>query len=386
MRIRVILIVTTLAGAGCSLVRPANEAIVLGSTKPLILVARDTTFEEPIPEPTPGMVIPQIQYDDYLPELPKGWPQHVGRDLMIREKAELSERDNPSDFDASLYLGAAVAQLVNNAVTFWNIYTACDQYSTGVANKIQCLYGAISTIIALSISGYRVYIWTGQLRTFLTNNGFRIRGISDPYKRDEILSLMEREFTRMLKTEVKHLGVWDVTDPDQDRDDTFDLTQPREVFGANVGGFDYHFTYMGRDESTHMDMFKLGVGPGSDPSTASERRQDVFMYNDYYFTDGGLDFTIQAVESSSAPEWAWESTADASEFNDIMRSVSCYFGGLFSLSLIASPGIYFEVYDSSATQTLAAGSIAPFTNDTASNIANMFPRGNVGVLKACQAF
>jgi hypothetical protein len=185
-----------------------------------------------------------------------------------------------------------------------------------------------------------------------------------------------------LKTEVRHLGTWDGIETNQKRDSG--PAVPREVFGVKGGGQDFHFTYMGRD-AEGKDSFKLGLGDGGFQPNNKERRQNQLTNNNFYFTQGGIDFATQSVESSTSTEWSWGSTTDAIEFSDIYNSVSCYLGGAFDFAFYVENAISFQVYDSYQGSTLSAGIMSPFSPPQESGIRSMTIGGGIGN-NSCGAF
>jgi hypothetical protein len=185
-----------------------------------------------------------------------------------------------------------------------------------------------------------------------------------------------------LKTEVRHLGTWDGIDTNQKRDESGPAV-PREVFGVNNRGQDYHFTYLGRD-TDGKDSFKLGLGDGGFETNNKERRQTVTNGN-FYFSSGGIDFAAQSVEPSSSVEWSWGSTTDQIEFSDIYNSVNCYLGGFFDFAFDYENAISFQVYDAYQDYTLSAGIMSPFSPSQKSGIWSMTIGGGIGN-SSCGAF
>lgn len=191
-----------------------------------------------------------------------------------------------------------------------------------------------------------------------------------------------RDLSHGLKTNVRHLGTWDGIETVQKRDSG--PAVPREVFGVTSGGQDFHFTYMGRD-AEGKDSFKLGLGDGGFQPNNKERRQNQLSDYNFYFTQGGIDFAAQSVESSTSNEWSWMSTTDTIEFTDIYKSVNCYLGGFFNFALDFENAISFQVYDAYQDYTLSAGIMSPFSASQESGIRSMTIGGGIGN-NSCGAF
>ncbi|KAH8766308.1 hypothetical protein F5882DRAFT_522144 [Hyaloscypha sp. PMI_1271] len=322
-----------------------------------------------------------IQYDKYLPELPAEWPNITAvaerrsssksRDLAIRPHGDVATRDDPGDFARYLFMGLKIYAVANAPVTWFGLIASCQQFTQETGNGFQCVFGAISQVIAVATLAYQGAVWRGQLATALTNNGWHVPGIN---KRDEWASIMARDLSDGLKTEVRHLGTWDGIETHQKRDSG--PAVPREVFGVKSGGQDFHFTYMGRD-AEGKDSFKLGLGDGGFPPNNKERRQNQVTDNNFYFSTGGIDFAAQSVESSTSTEWSWGSTSDAIEFGDIYNSVNCYLG-LSNLAFDFENAIAFQVYDSYQDYTLSAGIMSPFSASQESAIRSMSIQGGIG--------
>ena len=292
-------------------------------------------------------------------------------------------------------MGLKIYAVANAPVTWFGLIASCQQFTQETGNGFQCVFGAISQVIAVATLAYQGAVWRGQLATALTNNGWHVPGIN---KRDEWASIMyvdlvvavfekrkkrklltldcyrARDLSDGLKTEVRHLGTWDGIETHQKRDSG--PAVPREVFGVKSGGQDFHFTYMGRD-AEGKDSFKLGLGDGGFPPNNKERRQNQVTDNNFYFSTGGIDFAAQSVESSTSTEWSWGSTSDAIEFGDIYNSVNCYLG-LSNLAFDFENAIAFQVYDSYQDYTLSAGIMSPFSASQESAIRSMSIQGGIG--------
>lgn len=333
-----------------------------------------------------------IKYDNYLPELPDGWPNITAveekkssktRDLIIRPRGDVATRDDPGDFARYLFMGLKIYAIGSAAVNWFSLVNSCQQFTDQVGNGIQCVFGAISQVIAIATLTYQAVEWRGQLATHLNNNGWYVPGIN---KRDEWARIMARHLSDGLNAEVQHLGTWDGIETIQKRDSG--PATPREVFGVKGGGQNFHFTYMGRDDGG-KDSFKLGLGNGGFQPNNKERRQRVNppKNDNFYFQTGGIDFEVQSAAMSNAVEWSWMSRNDTLEFFNIYNSIKCYLDTPFSDFGLEwdDNGISFQVYDSHQDITLSAGIMSPFSASEESAIRSMAITGGIGNNK-CGAF
>ncbi|KAJ8106291.1 hypothetical protein ONZ43_g7116 [Nemania bipapillata] len=342
---------------------------------------------------TPEITYADLHYDGYLPELPPGWPNitipkpkgNKNKSLSVRPRGDISIRDDPVAFKRYATLAVSLLSVSVGAVSFYGLVQSCAQFTQQTGNGVQCVFAAIGEVISIVTLVYQGAVWRGQLAQRLTNNGWHIVGIN---KRDEWTSLMARGLSVDLNTEVRHLGTWDPSKSTQKRDSPNDV--PREVFGIQAGGHDFHFTYMGRDPDG-KETWKIGLGDGGpqllDNHHTKERRQAQIKNGNFYFTSGGIDFAAQSVESASAVEWTWGSPDDAVEFGEIYNSIACYLkdGSGGATTLQTNNALSFQVYDSFAEYTISAGVMSPFSADHESAIRSLSIGGGIGC-SSCGTF
>ncbi|KAI1395572.1 hypothetical protein F4819DRAFT_492366 [Hypoxylon fuscum] len=181
--------------------------------------------------------------------------------------------------------------------------------------------------------------------------------------------------------EVGHIGIWDGNLPGLSKRDPNAI--PRHVFGTNIHGRDYHFTYMGIQSNN--TYFRIGFGPGPRTSKNERRlsaREDT-NYNQQHFDGGGIDFSGLSdpafpTGTGQSPV-AWMDPKNATEFDWIVQQVACYmssFSFLFG-SPMAQGALNFQVYNYIDHETLSAGSMAPFSGDTQSAIAQTQIKGGI---------
>lgn len=192
MKTSFLLCLSSLAGSGLSLVPAAKQA----DTRSLVAEV-ETTF---VPRNTAPLDISVnkragIQYDNYLPELPEGWPAALEpsktdskrTDLTMRPRGDLAIRVDETAFSRNLFMGLKIFTVANAAVNWYSLVGSCSQFTAETGNGVQCVFGAISQVIAITTLVYQGAIWRGRLATALTNNGWYVPGIT---KRDEWASIM----------------------------------------------------------------------------------------------------------------------------------------------------------------------------------------------------
>jgi hypothetical protein len=192
MKTSFLLYLSSLAGSGLSLVPAAKQADIRG-----LVTEGETTLipRNPVPFDTSVKKRAGIQYDNYLPELREGWPAALepsktdskSTDLAARPRGDLAIRVDDSAFARYLFMGLKIFTVANAAVTWYSLADSCSQFTEETGNGVQCIFGAISQVIAITTLAYQGAIWRGQLATTLTNNGWHVPGIN---KRDEWASIM----------------------------------------------------------------------------------------------------------------------------------------------------------------------------------------------------
>lgn len=112
--------------------------------------------------------------------------------------------------------------------------------------------------------------------------------------------------------------------------------------------------------------FKFGLGSGLAPSGNNKRA----LFNEQYFTDGGIDFILDENPSDGAvlstvvnfPYYPVHTEKigliwiiPQYDYGQLNHEISCYMGGSSDAA-----GHYFQIYDNNHEGTIAGGSIAPF--------------------------
>lgn len=171
------------------------------------------------------------------------------------------------------------------------------------------------------------------------------------------------------------------------------------VFGLQLDGQDIHFAYTGQDADGNA-AFKMGHGPG--PETEENKRRiksrdssdGIPLFNDYYFSSGGLDILATSDIDNANPDVFPDVSSNDFDYAWIYDQVLCLFGasdpratqGGNYPSQFDSVGLWFQVYDSEDSGTLAAGTMAPFSSDTPSLIKFLTPSGGLEVDTSCSTF
>jgi hypothetical protein len=84
-------------------------------------------------------------------------------------------------------MGLKIYAVVGGGVAWYGLIQSCAQIKEETGNGVQCVFGAISQVIAVATLAYQGSIWRGQLAERLTNNGWQVPGIN---KRDEWANIM----------------------------------------------------------------------------------------------------------------------------------------------------------------------------------------------------
>jgi hypothetical protein len=231
--------------------------------------------------------------------------------------------------------------VTNQAIQWWNMVTACQDFSNA-SNTINCLWGAVTTVITAAGSMYAAYVGAGRIQTWFNNNG-----VSIGWKRDEVDQELLDEFSKVFGVDVAHLGVWDYSHLGLGGTlGTRDSAAPLDVFGFTTqSGADMHFSYLGN--TTNGLGFKFGWGLGPNNNTKVKGRAESF--DQQYFSSGGIDFIIN------------QNTEDGGKLD----TYSDYWWMYDQVACIMAPGMtaaghWFQIYDNVQMGTIAEGAVAPF--------------------------
>lgn len=107
--------------------------------------------------------------------------------MAIRARGDVAIRDDPGDFARYLFMGLKIYAVAAGPVTWYGLVESCQQFTQEAGNGVQCVFGAITQLIAVVTLVYQGAVWRGQLATTLTNNGWHVPGIN---KRDEWIGNM----------------------------------------------------------------------------------------------------------------------------------------------------------------------------------------------------
>jgi hypothetical protein len=84
-------------------------------------------------------------------------------------------------------MGLRIFGVAAAGVTWQSLIQSCEQFYQETTNGIQCVFGAVAQVIAITTIIYQGAVWRGQMATVLNNNGWHVPGIN---KRDEWASIM----------------------------------------------------------------------------------------------------------------------------------------------------------------------------------------------------
>lgn len=245
--------------------------------------------------------------------------------------------------------------LTNQAIAWWNMVDACEDFSDAT-NTINCVWGAVTTCITASGAFYGGYKTIGRIQTWANNNGIYFGG----FKRDLIEGSVDSELldalSAVMSTSVTHLGLFDYAELGLNGTLAHRRsTEPLDVFGfTSPAGLQMHFSFLGRMDNMAGNnksqlAFKFGLGNGTVNYTSASSGGRRELFNQQYFTDGGIDFIF---DDNPADGGVLSTTYDYGQMN---HEVSCYMG-----TSNDAAGHYFQIYDNNHDGTIAGGAVAPF--------------------------
>lgn len=248
----------------------------------------------------------------------------------------------------------------NQAISWWNMVEACNDFTNSTTNGLNCVWGAITTAITASGISYGAWSGIGKISTWMTNNGISI----GPWKRDtDFHKGLLKDLSEVFGSQVIHLGVHHHTHPETN------LTTLHDVFGFNSNGTDIHFAYLGNNTTNNRHHFKFGLGSGA---TAAKRSE---IFNRQYFTYGGIDFNLDPFPDGLRADGGLDPDTD---YGWMFDQVSCLMA-----SDMTAGGHWFQIYDEYHQGTLAAGTLAPFMSGSSSLIIGMQIKGSLQPSTSC---
>lgn len=293
-------------------------------------------------------------------------------------------------------------------VTFWALFRDCKSFAEGdeASDGAICIIGSISTVVASITHVKEIRDWliefgrelkmeamalaadfTHQALAHIMALGPFLRNQNT--KRDAILRRAEDALSAKFQTEVRHIGVWDGAIPGQPKKRGEDA-EVYPVFGLNVDGQDFHFAYMGEDDTTNNTRIRLGHGPGinSEENRRRIKTRKTPEFNRQYFDRGGLDALGRSdiAGNNNNPDVQPDPMNNPDDFKWIYNQLGCYFrgGGTLGYSTTFDQlGLWFQIYDRQSQNTLSAGAVAPFSADKPSLITWLKPEGGLLVNNKC---
>ncbi|KAK2753333.1 hypothetical protein FQN55_003462 [Onygenales sp. PD_40] len=307
-----------------------------------------------------AVVPPEKSYED---------PPERGLSLSRKDEksTDISTRQAPTrnDYKQWGFLGIKTFLAANAAVKFYSLQKDCKEFDSDVGSAFLCIWNSIATIIGMGVLVHQAIEVKGHLGTRLRDNGWQVPGITKREETEELSGLL----SSVLRTEVRHIGVWDSDGGDLSKRDAGEVVSSH-VFGTKLAGRDVHFSYIGGDGNNASSTFRLGYGPGPESENNRVKRRG-FVYNKTFFDKGGLDFTLD--ESTDNTDDEYLDPFDPKIFTWMVEQIGCYlqqFSFLQGLAMNAN-GLWFQLYDSKTHKTATRGSIAPYTEDHKSIIDQM---------------
>jgi hypothetical protein len=288
--------------------------------------------------------------------------------------ADLEKRWDYGDIRLALGLGMTGYWVANQGIQWWNMYSACNDFTGSPSNAVNCVWGAVTTAITAGGTLWGFYVGAGHISNYMNNNA-----VTFGWKRDSIDAPLLKELSDAFGTPVNHLGIWNY------HPSTFNSTYSRQasnttthVFGVNLNGTDHHFAYIG---ATPKGLaFRLGFGLGdSSEKTVSIKGRKAEEFNTQFFLSGGIDFYIDP-NPDNYPYAHLPVLNPATDYGYIFDQVSCNMK--FEMS---AQGHWFQLYDNVHRGTLVAGMVAPFAGKSKSVISTMPLRGSIRSSLSCKS-
>ncbi|KAH9215282.1 hypothetical protein DL95DRAFT_461323 [Leptodontidium sp. 2 PMI_412] len=196
--------------------------------------------------------------------------------------------------------------------------SACHDFSDA-SNVINCIWGAVTTCVTAAGALWGATKGIGKIQTWANNNGITFGG----FKRDTVDAELLDAFSSVLNTPVTHLGVFNYAP--LGLNGTFgkrESVEPIDVFGfTSPEGLDMNVSFLGLmnnmgGSGKKQVAFKFGLGAGLASSWNNKRA----LFNEQYFTDGGIDFILDENPSDGAV------LSTVYDYGQLNHEISCYMG------------------------------------------------------------
>lgn len=232
---------------------------------------------------------------------------------------------------------AVVWKVAETGVAMWNLVTACEDWSSSVSNKINCVYGALSTLATIAGAGWGGYKYASAIFRAL-HNFWGKRDVTEPLTTDQlnVLRLYQEAMVNHTKLDLTPMLYADgslVTDPNNN-------DHPL-MFGYDGEGVPSYFSayYIGGENNTvYARMAAMRRVNG----TLSKREN----FNDQDFTKGGLEASFGYNQQYDG---GWLDPSN--DYQQMFDEMACRTNGL------ANNALSFQIYDNNHQGTIAGGNI-----------------------------
>jgi hypothetical protein len=260
--------------------------------------------------------------------------------------------------------------VVGFGMSIWGLADDCADFSEGKELKsgIKCIWGAISTAVAVGVGVHGVVLFGGRVY----DTGVIL--YNTKHKRE-----LEDALSTKFQTKVRHIADWDGSMPYTLK--KRDIAEPIPVFGLTVNGRDLHFAMI--PDENNSTVFRMGHGPGPDTESNRRLRRRNMKYNNQIFEHGGLDFSIESDADGFNDDELQLDPTSQQDFDWIYKQVECYLAPMTLGSMISEDpmeqmknmnefgGVFFQVLNDKEKMTMAWGKIAPFSDKQESAIDEM---------------
>jgi hypothetical protein len=245
--------------------------------------------------------------------------------------------------------------VTGQGVAWWNLKDSCVGWHENATNKINCLWGALTSVVTSAVAFHHGHKVFGHISQWMGSNGvtWGSFGASNTKRDHPELDALLGEFSTVFGgANVSHIGMWDYTPPSSSDKHRFtrSIPQRRDVFAVEHDDFHFHFAYL--DKHTDGHAFRFGFGLPRSGDDLQKREQGFF---NEAFTEGGIDIASWGNPDGSPDEPnidGWKA------FPAYYEQISCTLNErIFEMDQFAQ-GHHFQIYASEGT--LATGAVAGY--------------------------
>lgn len=127
--------------------------------------------------------------------------------MLILSLAEIGAHQDEAAY-TWWYVAMSGFWLTNQAVSWWNMYRACKDFSDA-SSVINCIWGAVTTAITAAGAFWVGYQKSGRIQTYMNNSGVSFGNFRGDSEGGSVDAELLDDFSTLLSSPVTHLGVFD---------------------------------------------------------------------------------------------------------------------------------------------------------------------------------